>query len=117
MDHLVMAEHLVKDGGYKDAAAVLAGSTLEEHLRKLCKKHNIATTVTKANGSTEPKKASAMNVELRTQGVYNQPEWRQVDAWLDIRNSAAYGDYGQYMQQQVEQMIDGIRGFFVRNPA
>lgn len=34
-DYLEMSEYLLKEG-YKDAAAVIAGSTLEEHLRTLC---------------------------------------------------------------------------------
>ena len=116
-DYLEMASYLIKDEGLKDPAAVIVGSTLEEHLRKLCQKHGISTTVTRGNGSTAPKKASAMNLELRTQGVYNQPEWRQIDAWLDIRNDAAHGHYDNYKAQQVEQMIDGIGGFMARNPA
>jgi hypothetical protein len=39
---LEMAEHLL-DTGYKDPAAVMCGSVLEEHLRQLCLKHNIST--------------------------------------------------------------------------
>ncbi len=35
-----MAEYLLKEG-YKDPAAVITGSTLEEHLRKLCIKNGI----------------------------------------------------------------------------
>jgi len=39
-DFLEMALHL-SDSGYKDAAAVIAGSTLESHIRELCHKHII----------------------------------------------------------------------------
>jgi hypothetical protein len=115
-DFLVMASSLVGDG-YIDAAAVIAVGTLEEHMRQLCAKKNVATTVPKQSGSTEPKKASAMNRDLWQQGVYDKPDWRQVDAWLDIRNDPAHGHYKRYSQQQVELMIEGIRGFFLRNPA
>lgn len=116
-DYLSMAEHLVNNGGYKDAAAVIAGSTLEEHLRKLCSKHGITITTQRPNGSTEPKKASVLNQDLRTSGIYNQLEWRQVDAWLDIRNKSAHGEYVEYSQSQVEHMIVGIREFMLRNIA
>jgi hypothetical protein len=34
-DFLDMADYLIQQG-YKDPAAVVAGSVLEEHLRKLC---------------------------------------------------------------------------------
>jgi hypothetical protein len=115
-DFLEMASSLVGDG-YIDAAAVIAVGTLEEHMRQLCAKTGVATTVPKQGGSTEPKKASAMNRDLWQQGVYDKPEWRQVDAWLDIRNDPAHGHYKKYPQQQVELMIEGIRGFFLRNPA
>ena len=40
-DYMEMAAHLVENG-YKDPAAVLAGNTLEVHLRQLCKKHGVA---------------------------------------------------------------------------
>ena len=43
-DFLVMARHLL-DEGYKDAAAVIAGSALEAHLRALCEKNGIPTEV------------------------------------------------------------------------
>ena len=37
LTQLEMAEHLLA-ADYKDAAAVLGGGVLEEHLRQLCKK-------------------------------------------------------------------------------
>src|ERR1043166_2098428 len=39
-DFISMAEHLLKEG-YKDPAAVMVGSVLEEHLRQLCQKNSI----------------------------------------------------------------------------
>lgn len=41
-DFLEMADHL-NSNGYKDAAAVIAGSTLEAHLRQLCTKCSVST--------------------------------------------------------------------------
>jgi hypothetical protein len=41
-DFIEMAEELVGKG-YEDAAAVITGSVLEEHLRKLATRHSIAT--------------------------------------------------------------------------
>ena len=43
-DFLEMSTHLT-DQGYKDAAAVLAGSTLEVHLKNLCDKHKVTEVV------------------------------------------------------------------------
>ena len=107
---------LVADG-YKDAAAVIAGSTLEEHLRKLAAKHNVDMTETKRDGAVVPKKAARLNDDLKKACAYNQLESSQVGTWLVLRNNAAHGHFGEYMQAQVEQMIEGIRGFFLRNPA
>ena len=115
-DFLEMAGSLVGDG-YKDAAAVIAGLTLEEHLRKLAAKHKVDTTEAKREGSVVPKKTATINDDLKKTGAYNQIEWRTVQGWLDIRNDAAYGKYGEYTQAQVEQMINGVRDFFIRNPA
>ena len=39
-DFIEMAEHLLNEN-YKDPAAVMIGSVLEEHLRQLCIKNNI----------------------------------------------------------------------------
>ena len=51
-DFLEMADHLLREN-YKDPAAVMIGSVLEEHLRQLCIKHSIPTDDQK---SGKPKK-------------------------------------------------------------
>jgi hypothetical protein len=61
--YLEMAEHLISEG-YKDAAAVIAGSTLEAHLRQLCVKHDVDTTTVTADGKARSKKASQLNQDL-----------------------------------------------------
>ena len=64
-DYLAMAAELQKNR-YKDAAAVLAGSTLEEHLRKLAAKRRVSI-----GGRNEtPAKASRINDELKSASVY-----------------------------------------------
>ena len=40
-----------------------------------------------------------------------------VTAWLDLRNKAAHGNYSEYNDNQVKQMIMGVRDFIIRNPA
>lgn len=110
-DYLAMAAELQK-GGFKDAAAVIAGSTLEEHLRKLATKANVS--ITDARGASA--KVSRINDDLKDT-AYNALDHRQVQAWLDIRNSAAHGVYGDYDHKQVANMLAGIGDFMVRNPA
>ena len=111
-DYLDMAGHLL-DKGYKDAAAVLAGSTLEVHLRKLCVKSNITTIG--SNG--KPKKADLLNSELHKAGAYSNLEQKSVTAWLSLRNDAAHGNYSKYVDQQVRLLVSGIRDFVARHAA
>lgn len=112
-DFLEMASYL-QDGGYKDAAAVIAGSSLEAHLRQLCQKNGIDVNLT---GSLRPKKADTLNAELAGKSAYNLQYQKSVIAWLDLRNKAAHGNYTEYAKEQVGLMIDGIRDFITRNPA
>ena len=114
-DYIEMAEYLLEEG-YKDAAAVITGSTLEEHLRKLCVKNEIDIEIM-SSGKLRPKKADAMNSDLAKQKVYSKLEQKSVTAWLDLRNKAAHGNYSEYNDNQVKQMIMGVRDFIVRNPA
>jgi hypothetical protein len=115
-DFLEMADHL-STSGYKDAAAVIAGSTLESHLRELCHKNGVPISTVRADGSSSPKKADLINAELTAAGVYSKLDLKNVTAWLDLRNKAAHGQYTEYKPEQVELLISSIREFIARNPA
>lgn len=106
-----MAEHLVEQN-YKDAAAVVAGSVLEQRLRELSLKNGLSTT----HGG-KWKKADALNAELAGAGVYSKLEQKSVTSWLGLRNEAAHGNYTSYDRKQVESMIQSITEFCTRNPA
>ena len=110
-DFLEMADHLL-DAGYKDAAAVLAGSTLEIHIKKLCGKYGVETT---SRGKT--KKADLLNSELEKEGAYPKLDQKNITAWLGLRNKAAHGNYDEYTKDQVRLLIDSIRDFVTRHPA
>ena len=111
-DFLEMASHLVSQG-YKDPAAVMTGSTLEVHLRKLCEKNGIDTL----KKDDKPKKADSLNAELAKAGVYTKSDLKNVTAWLDLRNNAAHGHYDKYNEGQARLLIDGVRDFITRHPA
>ena len=111
-DYLEMAEGL-HGQGYKDPAAVIAGTSLEVHLRTLASKHGISLQA--ANGS--PKKADTINADLKAAGVYSGLELKQVTAWLHLRNSAAHGSYSDYADTDVKQLIDGVCSFASKYPA
>ncbi len=114
-DYLDMSQHLLKEG-YKDASAVIGGSTLEEHLRKLCEKNEIKIEVSTSK-EIKPKKAELMNADLTKAGVYSKTQQKQVTAWLGIRNDSAHGHYEIYTTEEVKLMLLGLRGFFVNYPA
>lgn len=110
-DFLEMADHLTSHG-YKDAAAVLAGSTLEAHLRQLCAKHAVSTT-----SGGRSKKADTINAELVKAGAYSKLDQKSATAWLGLRNDAAHGNYSEYDENQVTLLISSVRDFITRHPA
>lgn len=115
-DFLEMAQHLV-DHGYKDAAAVIAGSALEGHLRALAAKENVPLVDQKPDCSLVPRRADRLNAELASAAAYGKLEQKSITAWLDLRNKAAHGEYEKYVIDQVRLLIDGVRDFVVRYPA
>lgn len=110
-DFLEMAQHL-SDIGYKDPSAVLAGSTLESHLKKIAIKNGIPTDV-----AGKPVKADKLNADLAKANAYTVLNQKNVTAWLDLRNKAAHGNYGDYNNDQVKLLIASIRDFIARIPA
>ena len=75
-DFLERADHLT-DTGHKDAGAVIAGSTLEAHLRALATKNNLPIS-----SGARPTKADTLNAELKKAGVYELIDQKNVTAWL-----------------------------------
>ncbi|MGZ5243856.1 MAG: hypothetical protein ACXWEY_11920 [Bacteroidia bacterium] len=90
-DFIEMSQHLIEEG-YKDPAAVMIGSVLEEHLRQLAQKNGISVVNIKDNKPI-PKKANLLNAELAQASIYNKLDQKNVTAWLDLRNKAAHGKY------------------------
>lgn len=100
-DFLEQSEHLLSQG-YFTASAVIAGSVLEDSLRKLCIKNGI-TLLAKP-------KLDTMNADLAKAGVYNLLKQKQITALADLRNKAAHGQ-GGFTKEDVESMIKDIRRF------
>lgn len=100
-DFLEQSEHLLNQG-YDTAAAVIAGSVLEDGLRKLCVKNGITL-------SAKPK-LDTMNADLAKAGVYNLLKQKQITALADLRNKAAHGLSG-FTKEDVEAMIKDVRRF------
>ena len=108
-----MAEELLNKG-YKDAAAVIAGSALEAHIRKLAERFGISTS-----RAGRPVKTATLNDKLAAtpDASYTKLTQKTVTAWLDLRNNAAHGRYEMYDSAQVAAFVRDIRGFIERYPA
>ncbi len=79
-DFLEMASHL-SDEGYKDAAAVIAGGTLESHLRQLCQKAGVTVEQATASGM-KPKKADLLNSDLASASAYTKLRRTSRRGWI-----------------------------------
>lgn len=116
-DFLSMAEFLLEGERLKQPAAVLAGGVLEEHLRKLCDKNHVDSTFRDARGNERKKMLDRLNNDLKGRGVYGKTDHKLITAWCEIRNNAAHMNNEDYIESQVEIMIQGIRSFISRFPA
>src|SRR5207248_6681874 len=114
-DYFDIAEYIL-DAGYKDAAAVIIGSTLEGHLRNLCRKYGMDVERTISQGNV-PKKADMLNADLATSGLHGKLDQKNVTAWLDVRSKAAHGHYNEYTKEQVALLLNAVRDFVTRSPA
>lgn len=115
-DFLAQANALA-ESGYRAAAVVVAGATLEEHLRQLSRRHAVDTI--DAGGG--PRQAAALNSDLYSRAsAYTKAEHAQVDAWQKCRNMAAHGDplfTTAFDVGDVRRLIEGIGDFVRRHPA
>jgi len=91
----------LNQSGHKDPAAVLARVVLEDSLKRLAREESLNETLS----------ASRINDELRRVGRYAQPQWRLIQAWLDLGNAAAHGRFAEYSQQDVQKLIEDIERF------
>lgn len=99
---LEQAKELNKNG-YKDPSAVLARVVIEDALKRLARREEIDDT----------HKATKINDDLKKSGIYPQVQWRLIQAWLDIGNAAAHGKFGEYTEEGVMKMIEGVEQFLV----
>lgn len=121
-DLLEMAKHL-QENGFFLASVAITGGVLEDALRKLHSRHLPAVPV--------PDQINPLNEGLRQAGVYAQPQWREVQAWGDLRNDADHlrlsnsanlkvidGDGNHQPEidpRQVARMIEGVRDFLAKH--
>jgi len=92
------------------AACVLARIVLEDGLKKICSKHNISLKSDKANEA---------NIELKKEIIYGNTQFKHVDTWLSIGNTAAHPespklDFNSITETQMDDMIKNIPEFLTK---
>ncbi len=105
-DFLEMGEYLLNEG-YKDAAAVIIGSVLEDSLRKLCERASLPVV----GDSGKPLTIDPLNTQLAKADVYSKLVQKQVTTWAHVRNDAAHGRYDGYNTEQVKMMLLFVQSF------
>lgn len=105
-DFLEMGEYLLQEG-YKDAAAVIIGSVLEDGLRKLAERSDVPII----SESGKPLTIDPLNTELSKHDVYSKLVQKQITSWAHIRNKAAHGEFGEYNREQVQMMLLFVQNF------
>ncbi|MDP3700737.1 MAG: hypothetical protein Q8R72_07510 [Hylemonella sp.] len=105
-DFLEMGEYLLQEG-YKDAAAVIIGTVLEDHLRQLTKSKSLPIV----NESGKQLTMDPLNVQLAKAEAYSKLAQKQITTWAHVRNKAAHGEYGEYTAEQVQMMLMFVQGF------
>ena len=111
-DFLELASELASKG-FHPPAAVVAGSVLEEQLRKLAEKSKIATVDAKGR----PKSVDALGTALVKVGIFSEAQRKFITSWYGQRTEAAHGRIDGVIADEVDRMIDGVRDFVVRYPA
>lgn len=99
-DFLEMGEYLLNEG-YKDAAAVIIGTVLEDSLRKLSERASLPLIA----DSGKPLTMEPLNAQLAKADIYSKLVQKQITSWAHVRNKAAHGEFNEYSLEQVKMML------------
>lgn len=120
-DYLEMATHLNTREALHIAAAVIAGTVLEERVRQLARFH----LTTDLNAKGEPDSVENLNMKLRPFYADKLNDERLVRTQYGIRTDAAHGEWNADRENprikadhisQVNVMITNVTDFIRRNP-
>ena len=101
-DEIAAARYLLKRG-FLRPAGVLAGVTLERHLKNLLRKHSAPIKYRKNS-------ALATLNDLCKANVYDLVTWRKIQHLSDLRNLCAHDKTREPTNEQVTELIDGVSG-------
>jgi hypothetical protein len=100
---LDMAEHLLEQG-YTQVVPSLAGAVLEDGLRRIAGAHGIEVR-------EDSDRISSLNQKLADGGIYSNLTRSKIVVWSKIRNNADHGKFAENGEQDVRQMLEGVRDF------
>jgi hypothetical protein len=101
-EFMEMGEHLL-NAGYKDPAASVTGAVLENGLREIATEHRVKLSA--------KEDLSSLNSKLAQAGIYNRLTQKKVQVWIGIRNHADHGEFDEYSESDVGEMLAGVTDF------
>ena len=101
-DSEISAAEELRKKGHLRAAGVLAGVTLEHHLKSVCSSHRIRLAKAKST-------ISHYNDALREGNVYDVPDWRRIQHLGDVRNLCGHSRGREPTNEDIEDMLRGVR--------
>ena len=96
------ADHLLQSD-YHVPAASLAGAVLENGLRSLAERNDIAVK--------DRDDLSALNNKLASKGAYSALRRKQVAVWADVRNAADHGRFEDVTKDNAADLVKGVQAF------
>jgi hypothetical protein len=120
LDDLIGQADRYLDAGQLPPAVIVIGAALEQHLRQLAARLDVAFEIPNARGVLHAKPALRLNDDLRLTPAYPHTEWQQIQRWLETRERAARGDLDgdpESLAPSLRQMAASVREFIRRHPA
>jgi|SRR5450759_4781274 hypothetical protein len=103
---LEVAAYLLENK-YKDASASIAGAVLENGLRDVLAKHN-----GQVGGRGNLQSLSQQTFQKK---LVSGLEFKNLQAWIALRDHADHGEFNEYDSGDVKRMIDGVTDFLSKH--
>jgi hypothetical protein len=101
-DLLGQADYLAQRG-YKNPAASLCGAVLEDGLRRIALAKGV---IVKSSDDL-----NALSQRCAQAGVYSSLTFKKIKVWIEIRNKADHGQFDQFADVDVTNMLAGVQSF------
>ena len=99
-DFFEQATYLLENG-YTAPAASLAGAVLENGFRSIASSNGVQVRTRDD--------LSSLNGRIASKGIYNRLVQKKVSVWIDVRNAADHGQFDDFSDQDVKELIKGAQ--------